>query len=120
MKIIKFRRWADGKMDYSPETYTGWLNDNFIHDGYDEGKEPVDMQLTGLLDINGKQIWEGDIMKVLDRDWGDMERDTKYCEVFYNAPSFELRYYHHPLKREFGRDRFEVVGNIYENPELLS
>ena len=110
---IKFRIYdpVEKRMDYSPETFTGWLNDNFVFDGYADGEEPVVMQFTGLTDKNGKEIYEGDILK---HETGGLS------SIEYEAPHFILR--HHP---EGGSDFpapknfFEVIGNIYENPELL-
>lgn len=112
---IKFRVWADNKMDYSPETFTGWLNDNFEFDGYEEGKEPIVMQFTGLKDRNGVLIFEGDIVRI--NGWN--------CEVYYDESKarFSTEIYDKDSSDElhnFGLEGIEVKGDIYRNPELLT
>jgi uncharacterized phage protein (TIGR01671 family) len=75
------------------------------------GEDLVVMQCTGRKDMNGKLIYEGDIYKHHDNceplpkyavSWD--ERDSSWS-VGGNMSETE--------------DWFEVIGNIYENPELL-
>jgi hypothetical protein len=75
------------------------------------------MQYTGLKDRHGKEIYEGDVIKV---DWGIPEPylvENKYDKPFvvewrfYAYPPFD-RYL--PMPKDI-----EVIGNIYDNPELL-
>ncbi|MGE0976227.1 YopX family protein [Bacillus cereus] len=82
------------------------------------------MQYTGLKDKNGKEIYEGD---VLDLSLGD--DSVLRCEVIYEAPSFCRKWYNANTIRLRQREIepmawnthivYEVIGNIYENPELL-
>ncbi len=74
------------------------------------------MQFTGILDKNGKEIYEGDIV-VFD---GLSNREDKVVgegEVNFICGAFGVdAYYLHELKNT----RLEVIGNIYENPDLLN
>lgn len=69
------------------------------------------MQFTGLLDKNSKEIWEGDIVLTDEADW--------IGEVIFNHGMFMCRDKKGGFASFCNWDKFEVIGNIYENPELL-
>ncbi len=80
----------------------------------------IPLQFTGLLDKNGKEIWEGDIVK-------DYWRYKLYAVSFFSG-AFRGHYDDLEPQSEnstgwlFDKveaDNCKVVGNIYENPELL-
>lgn len=101
--------------DYAPGKH--WRRDDYgnyyCYDG-----SVVPLQYTGLKDKNGVEIHEGDILRCnsSDDDWNDHV-------VFRNA-SFNLSRWAKKVSHIYPDlmdvlDDCEVVGNIYENPELL-
>ena len=83
----------------------------------DKLKDIVLMQCTGLKDKNGKLIYEGDIIKCsYDSEFaiGVIEWDSEELQF---ALKIEDAFYSIRQKTKF--DIIEILGNIYENPELL-
>jgi uncharacterized phage protein (TIGR01671 family) len=124
MRIIKFRVWSrhNNKM-YFPEEFSFW-NDGSISVHGEQGisiEEPELMQFTGLLDKNGKEIYEGDILL-----WQNPEEEKgeghRY-KVIFDKAAFRTDWinpyggvYQAVLADAL---TMEVIGNIYENPEPL-
>lgn len=113
MREIKFRVW-----NVISKKMLGWgaifdLPAWEIFPGTPEQRPYNVMQYTGLKDRNGKEIYEGDILSISDRKCYNQvvyfDKDGFYC-----TDEFALS----ELIRSRHRS-FEVVGNIYENPELL-
>ena len=84
-------------------------------------------QFTGLCDKNGNKIWENDILKAhLDESYPE---DATYETVewgiagwvAHETSSIDREYgsVDREYLNEFDREHFEVVGNIFDNPELL-
>lgn len=92
---------------------------------YFNEKDIILMQFTGLKDKNGKEIYEGDIVRIkhpLDQ-CGDFKNTLG--RVFWSEDESMFAHGHCTVKDGNGRppkrmwEYCEVVGNIYENPELL-
>jgi len=74
-------------------------------------------QFTGLRDKNEIRIYEGDILKYDDGDDWETGRE----EVEFKSGAFNCACYHPDNKEFYDEPRIiEVIGNIYENPELIT
>jgi len=146
MREIKFRIWNTEEYYYTDPEHLGEYHfgigkgiDNASKDKIYNTSEWVWQQFTGLKDKNGKEIYESDIVRILYTDWSSKsDSDPRTLEqylidishvgqVVFNDNSWEVK--KHSIKyNDFvfssinhGKYGFiEVIGNIYENPELLS
>lgn len=76
----------------------------------------VIMQSTGLVDKNGKEIFEGDIVKMSK----DVYSEPTYYEVVrHRGGAYRLESKQHGCELWLRHTDCKIVGNIYENPELL-
>jgi len=87
----------------------------------DNGNKMLPLQYTGLKDKNGKEIYEGDIISMpynrYPQNWkvDGLSAYGLFFERITNKP-YSAPYHWKDMKY---RDEIEVIGNIYENPELL-
>jgi uncharacterized phage protein (TIGR01671 family) len=122
MREIKFKCWDKDNKIMSESMDLGDYNLETHHTFY--GNEGI-MQFTGLLDKNGKEIYEGDLLG-LTQELG--QADRVFFEVFYHdgKGAFDCCRTHYQGNRCGGyipplnSDHLEVIGNIYENPDLLT
>lgn len=127
-RVIKFRYW-DEKLK----------NMKVYPDIYDSRLQPYIMQFTGLLDKKGKEIFEGDVILIQDTYTDKVDvgvgsvpvaqsPDNHLCEVVFRQGAFKFvvnedadfwnagEYYLD--SEELGGD-IEVIGNIYEDSDLI-
>lgn len=120
---IKFRAWLPSweEMDYAHEKSDvewSWRDNKFVleiyhDDGFCWGMQEFEnvkiMQYTGLTDKNGKEIYEGDVIKY----------ESVYGDIGTKKVDFEEGMFcvsHLALAQ---LSSIEILGNIYENPELI-
>ena len=75
------------------------------------------MQYTGIKDKNGKEIYEGDILKVENIDLAQIIYDED--RMAWGIEPINDFYFDSPMLADNVSLELQVIGNIYENPELL-
>jgi uncharacterized phage protein (TIGR01671 family) len=110
MREIKFRAWDKKKEEISDCNDIWFLDDASLNSIF-ENKNYIFMQYTGLKDKNGKEIYEGDIIT-------DDNGEMVYDEVIFCKGTFCIKkgknQYH-----IFNEKNVKVLGNIYENNNLI-
>jgi len=82
-------------------------------------------EYTGLHDKNGQEIYEGDIVQL--HTYDDEEIQTGTAEIYWNSIDIEFQLKAIIINNEYATsqwagwasDLWEVIGNIYDNPELM-
>lgn len=121
MRELKIRAWDDvaKRMSYSStEQFDDMLGFRFDHF---ETDKPVYIQFTGLKDRDGQDIYEGDVLRLVLVDYAHV---PEQIFVVSSDSFFEDVCYLQNISRfveDSGSetDGIEVIGNIYESPELL-
>ena len=112
---IKVRAW-DGKEFLPLAREVAFIDDTGVLRSRIEGI--IFNEYTGLRDLHGKEIAEGDIVR--------MEDATAQVVFWERPPEFGLDFSHNEdlwcedWNITDDSDRMEVIGNIYENPELVA
>lgn len=118
--IPKFRAWNTETKEIEVFKTYEEISELFLALSADDGFYSV-MQSTGLHDKNGKEIFEGDIL-AFETDEGilnvNIYWDSKHALFMFKSE----KYKEEELLAELVENNtypFEIIGNIYENPELL-
>lgn len=131
---FKFRTWYSccdntQEMLYDTQATYDFMRGTYHHCDFQEvldDEKCINMQCTGLKDKNGKLIYEGDILKeaYFDTDKGEFDfsnikigYDEKYCSYYQQSIGYDYKEAFPEF--DFKEENIEVIGNIYENPELL-
>jgi len=117
--IPKFRAWSKVEKIMSDVKKIDFCNGEIDARSFEETEieEVVLMQSTGLFDKNGKEIFEGDALKN-----NDYPNQTFICKHSRLQASFQAESLNGLLTLSLWKDEerdWQVLGNIYENPELL-
>jgi hypothetical protein len=124
MREIKFRAWLKEhksmkdvmEIDIDNQTiFFYWFGD---YDGHFENFNKIDlMQYTGLKDKNNKEIYEGDIVKLR------ANHGIGVVKYYDEWGAFVVEYVKSKplavLGMHYYKEDIEILGNIYENPELM-
>ena len=112
MREIKFQAW-----DLDAEQMYNWESiKQLFHEHLEHPRVKV-RQYTGLKDKNGREIYEGDVVKgIRDSHWhggydivlGKVEFDEETCSFRVDGGGLLYRI-----------EEIEVIGDVYRNPELL-
>lgn len=128
MREILFRGKILGLTDWSYGYYAKSGENHFIlldtdnEDNYSIVDPETVGQYTGLKDTDGRRIFEGDIVQWKDENFNNYTSVVEWCGEKWNYPAFDLAkhdYECNGLQYVHEDCIIEVIGTIYDNPELL-
>lgn len=119
---IKFRAWDGEQIIYVDDicfivsqgsitaTYYPQGKYKGLKQAFHDSEKLQVMQYTGLIDANKKEVYEGDILKITN----PMTKNSVVKSVWWNGETARFNGIPTSLVNVF-----EVIGNIWENPELV-
>jgi uncharacterized phage protein (TIGR01671 family) len=123
----QFRFWNKLSKKMQEVTYVDWqTKEVYIGEDLEDLVDGVLLEYTGKKDKKGREIYEGDILKI------KTGVDVIIGDVFYDSQDYSRFQVRHPegCHSRFGLNRdtdvvatcevFEIIGNIYENPDIIN
>ena len=130
-RIIKFRAWDNYKKKMFAPSHIDSFGAVVIQEAHEEGcrhcggtirgTHPIDLdatllQFTGTLDRNGKEIYEGDIIRIVLEATAFPNQGN--AEVKWDGNGWWV-FNDNSQKTWYKGENVEVIGNVFENPELI-
>ena len=130
--IQKYRAWDKNKQFMRGVRGLFWTKNNLVAhcsptgDKFDkffttilnDGEYHL-MQSTGLFDVNGKEIFEGDVVIAWSQGVkGTFEIKRRIDGLWLLYPAWKDGQFWYLSPTEDGRETIEIIGDIYQNPEL--
>lgn len=114
MKTIKFRVWNSIDEKFETDSYFIDCNGNLLYEDVPiDSKYYIPCFYIGILDKNGKEIYEGDILKNDDGFIGLITYRNEALSYFLKTK------YGHEYLENLNLETLEIIGNQYEKAELL-
>ena len=120
---MKYRLWCKDKNEWEKDSWVILPNGNLMWVEYGNlvggvyMKNHVLVKSTGFKDIEGKEIYEGDII----RYWDNFDERYKLAIIKFDKGSFIMT--NDRINWDIGvtnkDDKIKIVGNIYENKDLI-
>lgn len=130
MREIKFRAWDTSAKHMLEVRELILRSDGMVKHVFDyvgehnnEEDEVILMQFTGLKDKNDKEIYEGDIVELFNiREGGTEEGEVIWQEEYagFIIKGKQNRLWSIEMASGYDTVTGQVIGNVYENPELLT
>ena len=130
-RVLKFRVWNEktNSWVHGPGQECNLLGEMVLLGGFMKETSLEDLnncvvcQFTGMKDSNGKEIYENDILQCEYKGWldtitGQKVNQTLISDVHWDEFGWNLDEVWTGIR--FYEDKWEVVGNVFENKELLN